>query len=308
MEQKIKRDERLPSWLRIKLGGGKKYTTVKGLLANQNLHTVCQSARCPNLGECWGRGTATFMIMGDECTRNCGFCAVSHGKPLSPDPDEPRRLAEAARNMKLLWVVVTSVTRDDLPDGGAEHFSTVVSELRKTLPDAGVEILVPDFRGKDKAVDIIMKNPPDILNHNIETVPSLYENIRPGADFQRSIDLIELFSRRGLVTKSGMFVGLGESPVEVRAAIYRLRDAGCRSLTIGQYLQATIDNLPVIRYVHPDEFKELEDFAYTIGFDHVASGPLVRSSYKAEEAIKVYGFQGKRHIGDDSTKNENVVA
>ena len=282
---------RLPSWLKVKLGGGEKYTKVKGLLLKQQLHTVCQSARCPNLGECWGRGTATFMIMGDICTRNCRFCAVKHGKPEPLDPDEPRRLAEAAREMELKWVVVTSVTRDDLPDGGAGHFSETVRELRKAVPDAGVEILVPDFRGKDKAVDIIMENPPDVLCHNIETVPSLYSAVRPGADFNRSLALIKTFAERGLVTKSGIFVGVGESPAEFRAAIYRLRNADCRSLTIGQYLQPTRELHPVARFYSPDEFKELEDFAKEIGFDHVASAPLVRSSYHAEEAAGVYGIK-----------------
>jgi len=283
---------RLPSWLKIKLGGGEKYTQIKGLLARQNLHTVCQSARCPNLGECWGRGTATFMIMGDVCTRNCGFCAVSHGRPLPLDPDEPRRLAEAAREMDLKWVVVTSVTRDDLPDGGASHFASVVRELREVLPEAGIEILVPDFRGKENAVDIIMETPPDILNHNVETVPSLYSKVRPGADFKRSLALIKAFADRGLVTKSGLFVGLGESFAELRAVIYQLHDAGCRSLTIGQYLQPTKDSLPVVRFLEPDEFKELEDFANVVGFDHVAAGPLVRSSYHAEQAAEVYKMAG----------------
>ncbi len=279
---------RLPSWLKIKLGGGEKYTHVKGLLVRQRLHTVCHSARCPNLGECWGRGTATFMIMGNICTRNCRFCAVGHGRPLPLDPDEPRRLAEAAREMKLNWVVITSVTRDDLPDGGASHFAAVVGELHEMLPEAGIEILVPDFRGKPDAVDAIMEHPPDILNHNVETVPSLYPEVRPGADFKRSLDLIRSFADRGLVTKSGLIVGLGESFAELRAVIYRLRDAGCRSLTIGQYLQATKDNLPVVRFLDKSEFRELEDFARVIGFDHVTAGPLVRSSYRAEEAAEVY--------------------
>lgn len=275
---------RLPPWLKIKLGGGETYTHVKGLLRKQNLHTVCENARCPNLGECWERGTATFLLMGDTCTRNCGFCSVKHGKPKPLDPNETKRLAETAREMELKWVVITSVTRDDLPDGGALHFATCVRELRQVLPQAGIEILVPDFRGKEDAVDIIMENPPDVLNHNVETVPSLYADVRVGADFQRSISLLREFTRRGLVTKSGVFVGLGEASVELRAAIYEIRNAGCKSLTIGQYLQATRANLPVKRYWTPDEFKELRDFARLIGFEHVASGPLVRSSYRAEEA------------------------
>jgi len=284
----MKKRPRLPSWLKVKIGSGETYTRVKGLLVRQNLHTVCESARCPNLGECWGRGTATFMIMGELCTRNCGFCAINHGRPLPPDPDEPKRLAEAAHEMELKWVVITSVTRDDLPDGGAIHFSSCVKELRKAVPDAGIEILVPDFRGKEEALDIIMENPPDILNHNVETIPALYSDVRPGADFKRSIALLKAFSDRGLITKSGLFVGLGEPPVLLNAAIYEIREAGCRSITIGQYLQATPDNLPVEKFVTPEEFEDLADFARTIGFEHVASGPLVRSSYHAEEARKIY--------------------
>jgi len=283
---------RLPPWLKIQIGAGDKYTQVKRSLDAHNLNTVCRSARCPNLGECWGRGTATFMIMGDICTRNCGFCAVKHGLPFLLDPDEPRRLAEAAAEMKLKWVVITSVTRDDLPDGGASHFAAVVRELRDLHPEAGVEILIPDFRGKVDAVDIIMETPPDILCHNIETVPGLYDEVRPGADFKRSIELIRTFSKRGLITKSGMFVGMGESQVELHTAIYELYNAGCRSLTIGQYLQATRDNLPVKRFYHPDEFSELKEFANSVGFDIVACGPMVRSSYHAEEAANVYKIGG----------------
>jgi len=284
----MKKRPRLPSWLKVKIGSGETYTRVKGLLVRQNLHTVCESARCPNLGECWGRGTATFMIMGELCTRNCGFCAINHGRPLPPDPDEPKRLAEAAHEMELKWVVITSVTRDDLPDGGAIHFSSCVKELRKAVPDAGIEILVPDFRGKEEALDIIMENPPDILNHNVETIPALYSDVRPGADFKRSIALLKAFSDRGLITKSGLFVGLGEPPVLLNAAIYEIRETGCRSITIGQYLQATPENLPVENFLTPEEFDELADLARTIGFEHVASGPLVRSSYHAEEARKIY--------------------
>ena len=295
MKTSEKKPPRLPPWLKIKIGGGDDYTRVKALLERENLNTVCHSARCPNIGECWGRGTATFMIMGDVCTRNCSFCAVKHGHPKPLDPDEPGRLAEAALEMKLRWVVVTSCTRDDLLDGGASHFAAVVSELRAKLPEAGVEILVPDFRGKDKAVDIILNDPPDILNHNVETVPRLYDEVRPGADFERSIGLLRRFSDHGLITKSGVFAGAGESIMELHTAIYRIRSAGCRSLTIGQYLQPSPDNLPVDRYLHPDEFRELEEYSCSLGFDHVASGPLVRSSYRAEEAAKVYMTRVSNH-------------
>ena len=286
--------KRLPPWLKIKLGSGDSYTQVKGLLVRQDLNTVCRSARCPNLGECWSRGTATFMILGDVCTRNCGFCAVDHGKPLPVDPDEPARLAEAATEMNLKWVVVTSVTRDDLLDGGASQFAAVVRELRRTIPDAGVEILVPDFRGKHNAVDIIMEYPPDILAHNIETVPSLYSTVRPGGNFQRSLALLKRFHEFELITKSGLFAGIGESLVELHAAIYELLNHGCRSITIGQYLQATKDNLPVDRFLTPEEFKDLADFARSIGFEHVISGPFVRSSYRAEEAVEIYSELKKR--------------
>jgi lipoic acid synthetase len=192
--------------------------------------------------------------------------------------------------MELKWVVLTSVTRDDLPDGGAAHFAACIRELRKSVPDAGIEILVPDFRGKENAVDLIMDNPPDILNHNVETIPAFYTDVRPGADFKRSIALLKAFSERGLITKSGIFVGLGEPSVLLNAAIYEIREAGCRSLTIGQYLQATPDNLPVQKFYTPEEFEDLADFARTIGFEHVASGPLVRSSYHAEEAMKIYNI------------------
>lgn len=229
------------------------------------------------------------MIMGDICTRGCRFCAISTGKPEPLDPDEPRRLAEAAREMNLRWVVVTSVDRDDLEDRGAGHFAAVVRELRMALPEAGVEILVPDFRNREpQAVEIIATEPPDILNHNVETVPRLYRSVRPGANYEKSLHLLKMFADIGLITKSGIFVGVGETMDEVREVIDNLAAVGCRSLTVGQYLRPTGDHLPVKRYVHPDEFKELTVYARSLGFDHVASGPLVRSSYHAEEAAEIY--------------------
>jgi len=278
-----------PSWLKIKLANTETFGEVAGLLKDQRLNTVCRSARCPNIGECWGRGTATFMVMGEICTRGCRFCNIATGKPEALDHDEPRRLAEAAATMHLKWVVVTSVDRDDLPDGGAAHFREVVRELRAAIPGVGVECLVPDFRKKPMAVDVIMEYPPDILNHNIETVPRLYRRIRPGADYQRSLDLLKAFADRGLVTKSGMFVGIGEEMDEVYATLRDLRAHGVRSLTVGQYLRPTAEHAPIARYVPPEEFDALADYARSIGFDHVASGPLVRSSYKAEEAVAKYG-------------------
>ncbi len=282
-----------PPWLKIKLSNSETFGEVAGLLKDQRLNTVCRSARCPNIGECWGRGTATFMVMGEICTRGCRFCNIATGKPEALDHDEPRRLAEAAATMRLKWVVVTSVDRDDLPDGGAQHFVEVVRELRKAIPGVGIECLVPDFRKKPMAVDVIMQDPPDILNHNIETVPRLYRRIRPGADYQRSLDLLKAFSERGLVTKSGMFVGIGETMQEVYDVLRDLRAHGVRSLTVGQYLRPTTEHAPIARYVEPREFDELAAFAYSIGFDHVASGPLVRSSYKAEEAVARYGLELK---------------
>ncbi|MDP8228585.1 MAG: lipoyl synthase, partial [Candidatus Electryoneaceae bacterium] len=250
--------------------------------------TVCHSAHCPNISECWGRGTATFMIMGDRCTRNCRFCAIDHGIPDPPDPEEPRHLAEAAEEMGLQWIVVTSVTRDDLPDGGSGHFARVISEVRRTLPDAGIETLVPDFkRCQDDAVDTLSTTFPDVLNHNMETVSRLYRRFRPGADYDGSLKLLKMFGKRGLITKSGIFVGVGETTQEILDLLQDIRSVGVRILTIGQYLQPSKDQLPVERYVHPDEFKDFADFAYSIGFDHVASGPLVRSSYRAEEAAKL---------------------
>jgi len=281
----------LPKWLKRNLGGGESFAKVKGLLTRQSLNTVCRSAKCPNLGECWSRGTATFMMLGDLCTRQCPFCAISHARPEPPDSDEPRRLAETAREMNLKWVVVTSVDRDDLPDGGALHFAAVVRQLRALLPDAGIELLVPDFRKKKGAVEIILDNPPDVLNHNIETVPRLYPTVRPGANYKWSLDLLQRFADAGLVTKSGMFVGVGETLNELHQVLRDMREHSVRSLTVGQYLQATPQNLPVRRFYHPDEFKELEEFAYSLGFEHVAAGPFVRSSYRAEEAAGVYELQ-----------------
>jgi len=279
--------------LKIRLATNESYQEVADLLKEKRLTTVCRSAHCPNTNECWGRGTATFMILGSVCTRGCKFCAIATGKPDPVDFDEPRRIADASLQMNLKWIVLTSVDRDDLSDGGAGHFANVVRALRDKLPEAGIEALVPDFLKKPGAVDIICKDPPDILNHNIETVPRLYRTVRPGADYRHSMNLIREFSKRGLVTKSGLMVGVGESLDEVRQVIEDLHNAGCQSLTIGQYLAPSNCHLKVERYVHPDEFDELSSYAYSIGFMHVASGPLVRSSYKAEEAVKVYNLLTK---------------
>jgi lipoic acid synthetase len=278
----------LPPWLKRDLGGGEKFVHIQGLLVTQSLNTVCRSAKCPNLGECWSRGTATFMIMGDKCTRQCPFCAIGHTRPDPLRPDEPCRLAEAARDMGLKWVVVTSVDRDDLKDGGAGHFAAVVRELRQSLPDAGIELLIPDFRKKKGAIETILADPPDVLNHNIETVQRLYKTVRPGADYKWSLDLLKCFADSGLVTKSGLFVGVGESGDELLQVLRDMREHGVRSLTVGQYLQATPGNLPVTRFYAPEEFARIAEFANSIGFNHVASGSFVRSSYRAEEAVDIY--------------------
>lgn len=280
-----------PEWLKIKLETTQQYREVATLIRDQKLNTVCKSAHCPNVAECWGRGTATFMILGDICARGCRFCAINHGQPGAIDTNEPKRLAEAAKTLKLKWVVVTSVTRDDLQDGGASHFAEVIKAIRLALPNCGVEILVPDFKGKSEAVDIICRQPPDILNHNIETVPRLYKQVRPGANYQNSLDLLKQFANRGLITKSGLMVGIGETIDEVKEVIVDLYNHDCRSLTIGQYLVPEKINLPVERYVPPDDFQYLKEFAYSCGFEHVASGPLVRSSYMAEKAKDVFKLE-----------------
>lgn len=284
----FRKDKRRPEWLRIRLGNTEVHGDTATIISENKLNTVCQSARCPNLGECWSRGTATFMILGDICTRGCKFCAIATGKPEPVDQDEPRRVAEAALKMNLKYIVLTSVDRDDLPDGGAQHFVKVFKALREALPNVGIEALVPDFKNKPDAVGIIMQEPPDVLNHNIETVPRLYRTVRPGAKYEGSLNLIRQFSDHGLITKSGMFVGVGETDDEIKSVLRDLRDAGCRSLTIGQYLQPSTKHLNVERFVHPDEFDELAVYAESIGFDHVSAGPLVRSSYHAEEAVNIY--------------------
>lgn len=260
------------------------YEEMAGFLASMGLHTVCQSASCPNIGECFSRHTATFMILGDACTRSCGFCGVSHDAPHPVDPDEPRRVAEASVRLGLRYVVVTSVTRDDLPDGGAGHFADVVAALRARLPAAAVEILTPDFRGVAGAVDIIIAARPDVFNHNVETVPRLYPAVRPGADYARSLALLAEVGRRSpIAVKSGLMVGLGETREELRTVFHDLAGAGVRLLTIGQYLAPSAAHHPVVRYLPPGEFAELRQEAEAAGIPLVAAAPLVRSSYRADE-------------------------
>ncbi len=275
--------KRKPDWLKIQVSGAGSFSQVKRIVENQRLHTVCQSARCPNIGECWARQTATFMIMGNVCTRNCRFCAVTSGKPQPVDMDEPHRVAEAVNSLELHYAVVTSVTRDDLPDGGAHHFAETIRAIKRMQPHCRVEVLIPDFQGSDTALETVLDAKPDVLNHNLETVAELYGKVRPGASYHRSLELLRRARRRGVSTKSGLMLGLGEELHQVRRAMQDLRAVDCRILTLGQYLQPSKNHLPVDRYVLPEEFSRLKHDGYEMGFDYVAAGPLVRSSYHADE-------------------------
>jgi len=279
---------RLPNWLRPAAPKARQMATLGRRLAELGVHTVCQSARCPNLGECFASGNATFMIMGNTCTRNCGFCAVDHGHAAPLDPGEPRRIAEAARSLELRYVVITSVTRDDLPDGGASHFAATVRVVRQLSPGAGVEILVPDFQGDVEALRVALEPKPTVFGHNIETAPRLYPRVRPQADFARSLEVLRRAGEIApeVTTKSGLMVGLGETEEEVCAALGELRRAGVSAVTIGQYLQPTREHLPIIEYVLPEVFGRYEIAAREMGFRHVMSGPLVRSSYHAVELVQ----------------------
>jgi lipoic acid synthetase len=279
-----------PDWLKVKAPGSPTYVRLKGLMANLHLHTVCEEAHCPNIGECWHHGTATFMILGDVCTRACGYCAVTHGRPGPLDVAEPRRVADAVAAMQLRYVVVTSVDRDDVPDGGAGVFASTIREIRRQVPDCRVEVLIPDFKGSEEALHTVLDAQPDILNHNTETVPRLYRVARPGGRYQRSLELLDRARRYapGIPTKSGLMVGLGEEWNEILEVLADLHDAGCQILTLGQYLSPSAAHLPVARYYHPDEFAMLKATALSLGFGHVESGPLVRSSYHAHEQAESY--------------------
>lgn len=276
---------RRPEWLKARVPGGENYARLKNLIDRHKLHTVCEEARCPNMGECWNHGTATFMILGDVCTRSCGFCAVKTGKPTELDADEPRRVAEAVKIMGVRHAVITSVNRDELYDGGAQIFAETIRQTRSVNPSTKLEVLIPDFRGDEFALDIVLDAFPDILNHNIETVPRLYSTVRPQAKYERSLELLQRAKRRGFLTKTGLMVGIGEQPEEVVDVITDLSNIKCDILTVGQYLQPTKEHLPVDRFVHPDEFKYYKDIGLTLGFKHVESGPLVRSSYHAEQQV-----------------------
>ncbi|MDD3682167.1 MAG: lipoyl synthase, partial [Mesotoga sp.] len=273
-----------PDWLKKKLNADRsRLSEIKVMLRSLRLNTVCEEAKCPNIGECFASRTATFMILGNVCTRNCRFCAVSKGIPGSPDPKEPENISHAVHVLKLRHTVITSVTRDDLDDGGASQFVDVVRELRKNCPDTTIELLIPDLNGNWKALERIVREHPDVLNHNIETVPSLYVSVRPGATYERSIGLLRRVKEidSSIITKSGIMVGLGESEDEVKSVIDDLIGAGCRMLTIGQYLQPSHKHLPVVEYITPEQFESYRIFALERGFSFVASGPLVRSSYHA---------------------------
>ena len=275
-----------PAWIRVRAPSpGSRFYEIKDILRRQKLHTVCEEASCPNIGECFGKGTATFMILGDICTRRCPFCDVAHGRPLAPDADEPRHLAETIAALKLSYVVITSVDRDDLRDGGAQHFVDCIRAVRETSPQTTIEVLVPDFRGRlERALDVLTAAPPDVMNHNLETVPRLYRRARPGGDYLHSLALLKRFKavHPDVPTKSGLMVGLGESDEEIAAVMRDLRAHDVDMLTIGQYLQPSPHHLPVERFVEPAVFQRYEAEAAALGFRHAAIGPLVRSSYHAD--------------------------
>ena len=276
-----------PAWIRVRAPGeGSRFHEIKRILREQKLHTVCEEASCPNIGECFGKGTATFMILGDICTRRCPFCDVAHGRPLAPDAQEPLHLAQTIEKLGLSYVVITSVDRDDLRDGGARHFADCIRAVRASSPDTTIEVLVPDFRGRlERALEMLAAAPPDVMNHNMETVPRLYRRARPGGDYAHSLALFERYgkSHPGIPTKSGLMVGLGETNEEILAVMRDLRAHGVSMLTVGQYLAPSAHHLPVERYVPPDTFAMFEREAAAMGFRHAAIGPMVRSSYHADQ-------------------------
>ena len=283
-----------PSWIRVRAASpNSRFTEIKDILRRQALHTVCEEATCPNIAECFGKGTATFMILGDICTRRCPFCDVAHGRPLAPDAEEPKHLAETIAQLKLRYVVITSVDRDDLKDGGAQHFVDCIRAVRAASPATTIEVLVPDFRGRlDRALEILKAAPPDVMNHNLETVPRLYKRARPGGDYRHSLALLQAFKRLqpDVPTKSGLMVGLGETDEEIVAVMRDLRAHDVDMLTIGQYLQPSPHHLPVERYVEPSVFLQYESEAAAMGFRHAAIGPLVRSSYHADQQAHAAGL------------------
>ncbi len=274
---------RRPEWLKVKIPGGEGYHEIKRLVDDSRLHTVCEEARCPNIAECWSRRSATFMILGDVCTRSCGFCAVKTGRPVWLDEDEPRRVAEAVARLNLRHAVITSVNRDELPDGGAGIFAATIRAIRTKLPACSIEVLIPDFKGNEAALRTVLEAQPEILNHNVETIARLYRRVRPQANYRQSLELLERAKKIGAVTKSGFMLGLGETIAETKDLLRDLQMTGLDIATIGQYLQPTPEHLPVERFVTPAEFQELKAYGLAIGIRHVESGPLVRSSYHADE-------------------------
>jgi len=278
---------RKPDWLKVRLPGSREFSQVKDLLSGLRLHSVCQKARCPNIAECFQEGTATFLILGDICTRNCLYCCVAHGEPLRSDPDESERLASAAKALDLQYVVITSVTRDDLPDGGAAQFVACINTIHRQIPGCRVEVLIPDFQGNKEALTQIMAAGPAVINHNLEIVPALFKNLRPQGDYHRSLELIKRIGNDAsikIVSKSGFMVGFGERREDILNLLADLAGVHCERLTIGQYQQPTRNHWPVRKYYHPDEFQELKETALAMGFEYVESGPLVRSSYHAAAA------------------------
>jgi len=284
--QEEPRPLRRPEWLKAKIPGGPGYSKLKNIIDDHSLHTVCEEARCPNMGECWHSGTATFMILGDICTRSCGFCAVKTGRPDNGlDWEEPRRVADAVKLMGVKHAVITSVNRDEREDGGSPIFAKVIRLIHNEIPGVTVEVLIPDFKGSAEALNIVLDARPDILNHNLETVPRLYRRVRPQADYEQSLEVLVRSKARGAITKTGLMLGIGERTDEVIEVMKDVRKTNASILTLGQYLRPTKEHLPVERYAHPDEFKMLKELGLEMGFRHIESGPLVRSSYHAEKQI-----------------------
>lgn len=281
--ERSSRPNRLPPWFKVTIQQGPRYRQIRDIMDSLELHTICEEARCPNVWECWNNGTATFLILGDICTRRCHYCAVTTGRPHPLNPDEPVRVAEAVKALGLRHAVITSVNRDELEDGGAAIFAQTIREIRRLIPSCAVEVLIPDFEGSVSALATVVAEEPDLLNHNIETVRRLFPALRPQGKYQRSIELLDRAKRLGAKTKAGLIVGMGETEVEIREVMQDLRAVGCDILTIGQYLQPTKRHLPVVRFYHPDEFAAFKAEGLALGFEHVESGPLVRSSYHAEQ-------------------------
>lgn len=296
-----------PDWLKVRAPGSPSYLRLKGLMRELNLHTVCEEARCPNIGECWNHGTATFMILGDVCTRACSYCAVAHGRPHAVDLAEPERVANAIRTLGLQYVVITSVDRDDLKDGGASIFAETITQTRAQHPACRIEVLIPDFQGNEASLRTVLDAGPDVLNHNTETVPRLYRMARSGGRYARTLELLDRSRRHApqIATKTGLMVGLGEETHELLTTFRELRDVGCGILTIGQYLRPTVAHSPMVRYYHPDEFRALKTAALEMGFVHVESGPLVRSSYHAHETADAYDRAAN---GDSSRETVELVS